>query len=100
MEGKVNSSAGQKSYVEKIPCYQKSQYIWIKRFIEVNKDWDEGMINERAERLSAVYYKEILKQDLPKNNTIKVEERQADFINIVAWSKLGEFCSKIKESML
>ena len=22
------------------------------------------------------------------------EERQADFINIVAWSKLGEFCSK------
>lgn len=74
LEGKVNSSAGQKSYVEKIPCYQKSQYIWIKRFIEVNKDWDEGMINERAERLSAVYYKEILKQDLPKNNTIKVED--------------------------
>lgn len=70
----LNSSAGQKSYVEKIPCYQKSQYIWIKRFIEVNKDWDEGMINERAERLSAVYYKEILKQDLPKNNTIKVED--------------------------
>lgn len=32
------------------------------------------MINERAERLSAVYYKEILKQDLPKNNTIKVED--------------------------
>ena len=24
----------------------------------------------------------------------QVEERQADFINIVAWSKLGEFCSK------
>lgn len=22
------------------------------------------------------------------------EERQADFINIVAWSKVGEFCSK------
>lgn len=22
------------------------------------------------------------------------EERQADFINIVAWSKLGEFCQK------
>ncbi len=22
------------------------------------------------------------------------EERQADFVNIVAWSKLGEFCSK------
>ena len=22
------------------------------------------------------------------------EERQADFINIVAWSKTGEFCSK------
>ena len=22
------------------------------------------------------------------------EERQADFINVVAWSKLGEFCSK------
>ena len=22
------------------------------------------------------------------------EERQADFFNIVAWSKLGEFCSK------
>ena len=25
---------------------------------------------------------------------IQGEERQADFINIVAWSKLGEFCSK------
>ena len=24
------------------------------------------------------------------------EERQADFINIVAWSKLGEFCSKCR----
>ena len=23
-----------------------------------------------------------------------MQERQADFINIVAWSKLGEFCSK------
>ena len=22
------------------------------------------------------------------------EERQADFVNVVAWSKLGEFCSK------
>ena len=22
------------------------------------------------------------------------EERQADFINIIAWSKIGEFCSK------
>lgn len=51
MINNLNSSAGQKSYVEKIPCYQKSQYIWIKRFIEVNKDWDEGMINERAETL-------------------------------------------------
>ena len=33
------------------------------------------------------------------NNTLVAsfslgEERQADFINIVAWSKLGEFCSK------
>ena len=36
------------------------------------------------------------------NNTLAVnrrfarqgEERQADFINIVAWSKTGEFCSK------
>ena len=25
------------------------------------------------------------------------EERQADFINVVAWSKIGEFCSKYFE---
>ena len=28
------------------------------------------------------------------NNTLQGEERNADFFNVVAWSKTGEFCSK------
>lgn len=32
------------------------------------------MIEGRAERLAAVYYKEILKRELPKGNMIRVED--------------------------
>ena len=74
LEGKINGDAGQKSYVEKIPYYQKSQYAWVKKFIKANKDWDESMFEGRAERLAAVYYKEILKRDLPNGNMIRVED--------------------------
>ena len=28
------------------------------------------------------------------------QERQADFFNIVAWSKLGEFCSKYFQNLM
>lgn len=72
LEGKINGDAGQRSYVEKISYYQKSQYVWIEKFVEKNKDWDESMIERRAEDLSAVYYKEILKRELPKGKTIQV----------------------------
>lgn len=74
LEGKINGEAGQRSYAEKISYYQKSQYVWIEKFIEKNKDWDENMIEGRAEDLSAVYYKEILKRELPKGKTIQVED--------------------------
>lgn len=74
LEGKINGEAGQQSYEEKIPYYQKSQYVWIKKFIEVNKDWNESMIEGRAEGLAAVYYNKILKKELPRGKKIQVED--------------------------
>ena len=73
LEGKINGEAGQRSYLEKIPYYQKSQYVWIGKFIEVNKDWNESMIDERAVALATIYYKEILKRGLPKDKSIQIE---------------------------
>ena len=71
LEGKINGEAGQLSYVDKIPYYQKSQYVWIEKFIEMNKNWDERMIDGRVVELATVYYKEILKRELPKDKMIQ-----------------------------
>lgn len=73
LEGKLNGEAGQRGYLEKIPYYQKSQYVWIKKFIAVNEEWNESMIDERAVALATIYYKEILKRELPKDKSIQIE---------------------------
>lgn len=73
VEGKINGEAGNRSYLEKIPYYYKSQYLWMKKFIEINKDWDESMIAGRAGALATVYYKEILKRELPNDKMIQIE---------------------------
>lgn len=74
LEGKINNDAGKGSYVEKVPHYQKSQYVWIKRFIKVNNNWNEEMIEKRAINLATVYYKEILKREIPKDKGVKIED--------------------------
>lgn len=73
LEGKLNSEAGQRIYIEKVPYYRKSQYEWIKRFIEKNQDWNENLILKRADELALIYYTEILKKKIPKDKKIRLE---------------------------
>lgn len=67
LEGTINGDAGDRSYVDKISYYQRSQYMWIKKFIDINEDWNRSMIDKRAGDLATVYYAEILKRDIPKD---------------------------------
>lgn len=73
LEGKLNSDAGDKSYIEKIPFYQQSRYPWVVKFVENNEEWDEDMIDKRAVNMAIVYYKAILGKGLPVDVEIRGE---------------------------
>ena len=73
LEEKINSNAGNHSYIDKIPFYQQSKYPWIHKFLDSNTQWNEDMINIRAINLSTVYYKEILGKKLPEDIEIDIE---------------------------
>ena len=51
----------------KIHIYQKSCYIWVKKFIENYPQWNESMIKERAKKLARIYYEDILKRDIEQS---------------------------------
>lgn len=65
LEGKINRDAGDCDYVEKILFYKKSNYSWVKQFIEEYKEWDGQKINERANTMAKIYYEKILGKNLP-----------------------------------
>ena len=64
LEQELNAEAGHKNYIDKVQTYEKSSYIWIKKFIEDYPQWNESMIKERAEKLAKIYYQHILKRDI------------------------------------
>lgn len=74
LEGYINGEAGSRSYLEKIPYYQESKYLWIKKFIGANKKWDDSMIDERADALATIYYQEILKKEIPKEKKVQIKD--------------------------
>jgi hypothetical protein len=60
LEEKLNGDSGDENYKQKLTFYQNSQYLWVKKFIEKYKDWNESMIDKRADELARIYYKKIL----------------------------------------
>lgn len=69
LEQKLNSDAGQKTYVEKKEIYKKSNYAWIKDFCIKHPTWDLTMINNRAVDMAELYYSKILGKQLPKEES-------------------------------
>lgn len=67
LEQVLNGEAGHKCYIDKIHIYQKSCYIWVKKFIENYTQWNESMIKERAKKLARIYYEDILKRDIEQS---------------------------------
>lgn len=62
LEMKLNNDAGSRDYIDKIPYYHRSQYPWIRKFLDENSDWDGNMIDERAKNMARILYEKILKQ--------------------------------------
>lgn len=67
LEQKLNSDAGQESYMKKLEIYKKSNYVWIKDFCIKHPTWNHTMINERAVDMAKIYYSKILGKQLPEN---------------------------------
>ena len=70
LESSLNQEAGDKEYSDKRTVYAKSHYPWVENFIAEHSDWDSSMIKERAKKLSRVYYKCILKRELPTTQEV------------------------------
>lgn len=62
LEQHINNEAGQKSYIEKIPYYMKSDYMWIKKFAENHPIWEDSMIDGRAIEMSKIYYTKVFQK--------------------------------------
>lgn len=60
LEEKLNSEAGNESYINKLPFYKKSTYKWVDAFVEDNETWSIDKIEERAKNLAGIYYDNIL----------------------------------------
>lgn len=68
LERKLNDEAGNNDYSNKYATYEKSNYVWIKKFIGQYEQWDSSMIEQRAKKLSEVYYEKIFGKQLgPKS---------------------------------
>lgn len=69
LEKRLNDDAGNQVYSDKRKIYEKSTYRFVKDFIEKHDRWDESMIAERAKELARIYYREVLKKEIPSCNS-------------------------------
>ena len=92
-EGKVESvdDMGKKRLAYEIMKNKENSRIYTEPMYE--STFHTIKINSKESNIGFVKETE-LDQLHDKRNIKQGEERQADFINVVAWSKLGEFCSK------
>lgn len=61
LEIKLNNEANQAQYIEKRNLYySKSNFDWVKDFINEHSEWTEGNIASRAENMASIYYHKIL----------------------------------------
>lgn len=60
LESDLNTEANDKEYVDKCAIYSRSKYQWVHDFMAKYPNWDETMIESRAEALAEIYYYEII----------------------------------------
>lgn len=64
LEINLNNDAGQAEYVDKKQMYySKSNYDWVKHFINEHMSWTKKDILTRAEDMADIYYHKILERD-------------------------------------
>ncbi len=56
LEEDLNREADSLKYSDKISIYKRSKYKWVQEFLEEYPDWNNSMIEVRAEKLSELYY--------------------------------------------
>lgn len=64
LEGILNVEADNKKYLEKIPVYKKSNYVWVKDFTSKHSSWTNDMIKDRAKEMAALFYNKFIKDYL------------------------------------
>ena len=64
LEQVLNEEADDSDYCDKTEVYEKSQYKWIKTFIENNSEWSNEKAEQRAKELAKFYYTKILGKKL------------------------------------
>ena len=64
LEGNLNVEADNKNYLEKIPVYKKSNYVWVKEFTSKHSSWTNDIIKDRAKEMAALYYNKFIQDYL------------------------------------
>lgn len=67
LEEPLNKEADTLSFEDKINVYRKSCYPWVKSFIEMTSSFSQSDFQERALRLSKLYYEKILNRRIEED---------------------------------
>lgn len=67
LEEPLNKEADTLSFEDKINVYRKSCYPWVKSFIEKTSSFSQSDFQERALRLSKLYYEKILNRRIEED---------------------------------
>lgn len=60
LEGDINEECGKLDYLQKKEIYKKSKYDWVKNFIKDHSDWNENLVEGRAEKMAEICYEKVL----------------------------------------
>lgn len=60
LEGSLNVEADAMSYKDKLEVYKKSNYNWVREFVNVHSDWDEIKVKDRAKNMAHIFYNKVL----------------------------------------
>lgn len=64
LEETLNNEAANKSFIDKISVYKKSNYVWVKDFTSKHTTWTNDMIKVRAKEMATLYYNKFIKDYL------------------------------------
>ena len=64
LEGTLNIEADNMEYADKIMVYSKSKYVWINKFINENKEWQNSLFSKRANEMAILFYDDIVMKEI------------------------------------